>query len=283
MSRNYVSTDWQNGQYEVYIPTRESLESNMQFFRIAIKVTSEVDNATARTLAQTLQKPQITPIGIIDSELQVIIAPKLKSRGFIRGFKHTKKPGYLTAVVVSKIPEIAFKRILVLVAKFLEKRLDKLLERLDFQPWQLDYRENKTLYYTIMRSIIERYSHSIALTIKSFSHVLSWVKGKLRSILHEIGLQNMAKLALRPLEQLSRNDRIEVLERIKAVLMAQTITENIQVIVTQKIGEPISEGEAVEPDSVLTHLYALATAKPVDSEPPRHHHRIHQHGEIRYV
>jgi len=263
MSRNYAHTDWPKGIYEVYIPTRDDPAMNLRYYRIVIKVLPNIDAESAHVESVIQQAPQQTPMGIVDSELIVLVAPHLKRRGFIRGWRHIKHPGYLTAVVVSKIPEIAFKRILTLVANFLEKRIDKLLEKLGFQPWEYDYIKKEEFYYKSVRSIIEQYSHLIAVTLRSFSHVLAWVKGKIRSVLHEIGLMNMAQQALRPLRQLSRKDQISVLERIKAVLMLSS---------TQKPRfshvEERDAGKTVDSDG-LQILEALATATPLDSLPDK--------------
>ena len=119
------------------------------------------------------------------------------------------------------------------------------------------------------------------LTIKSFSHFLAWVHGKLKAVLHEIGLQNMAKAAIKPLERLSRKDKIAVLQRIKAFLTVQTKTK------TKKIqyNKQKTKTSTVKSDvyANLEYLYALAKAKPVPSEPPKHYHKIRQHGQVLYV
>lgn len=200
MSQNYVFTDWQKGVYEVFIPTREDPTANLSFFRIAIKVLEKADSETVKAESTAMQRPFKMPMGIIDSELIVLVAPHLKRRGFIRGFRHVNKKGYLTAVVVSTIPEIAFKRILHLLVNFFDKRVTKFLEALGFNaPWQYDYKERSMLYYTY--NIIERFSHSIGLTLKTLSHSLGWFKNQLKDVYREIGRQNMAKMAFQTLNK----------------------------------------------------------------------------------
>jgi len=268
MSRNYAHTDWPKGIYEVYIPTRDDPAMNLRYYRIVIKVLPNIDAESAHVESVVQQAPQQTPMGIVDSELIVLVAPHLKRRGFIRGWRHIKHPGYLTAVIVSKIPEIAFKRILTLVANFLEKRIDKLLEKLGFQPWEYDYIKKEEFYYKSVRSIIERYSYVIAVSLKSFSHVLAWVKGKLRSVLHEIGLMNMMRQAFKPLNQLSRKDQILIVQRMCATLGLPLKIQSRTGTVTQMEArfKPLPPREE---DEALKHLEKLATATPLQCEPDR--------------
>lgn len=206
MPHNQVVTNWQDGKYEVYIPTRDSLDRNMQYYRVVIHVVPELDRDLAKRESITLQTPLNIPNGIIDSELQVVVAPTRtakarKERQFLRGFRHIPKPGYLTAVVVCKIPEIAFKRILTLMSKFIEKRILKLLESLNFYPWQHDYSKLERFYYTYTY-IVEKFGYSLASTLKCFSHVLNWINGKVKAVKREIGRQSMVKMAFQKVREL---------------------------------------------------------------------------------
>lgn len=215
MPRSYCTTDWKNGVYEVFIPTREDMELNMAYYRIVIKVVPELDMETAKQESQKLQASLSRPMGYKDSELIALVSPKLKRRGFLRAFKHCKKPGFLTGLFVTKVPEIAFKRLLSLLKTFFERRIGKLLERLEITPWHLDYKE-KTLYYiNDVTYIVEHFSHAIACTLKCFSHSLAWFVGKINSVKHEIGVQNMIKLSLRPLQDMPKRDQYRVLEALQ--------------------------------------------------------------------
>lgn len=226
MSQSYASTDRENGLYEFYVPTRDDPSGCMAYYRIAVKVVPELDSQTARQESLLVQKPMRTPMGYIDSELIALVTPKLKSRGFIRGFRHKPKKGYLTASIITKVPEIAFKRLLTLIQNFLERRIKALLETLDIPQWKLNYKEASLLYYVEEATyIIERFSHAIASTIRCFSHSLSWVKGKIKSVLHEIGVQNMTKLALKPLKDLPRSFQIRVLNELAVVVGARRVSK----------------------------------------------------------
>jgi len=221
MARNYCLTDWAQARYEVYVPIREHLDgSNLSYYRVVVKILPEIDRETARAESCRLQRPVLRPMGIIDSELQVLIAPRLKSRGFVRGFRHVQKPGYLTAVIVTKFPEFAMKRLLVLICEFLRKRIRKLFEKLEIQPWQHDYikEERLHLYY---KYIIERFTHNVATTIKCLCHTLDWLLGKLKAVLREIGVQNMVQAALTSLRTLPRQLQGRALELLAVAVQGK--------------------------------------------------------------
>jgi hypothetical protein len=55
MPRNYCITDWKNGRYEVYIPTRDSADRNLQYFKISISIMEKVDYETARTETEAMR------------------------------------------------------------------------------------------------------------------------------------------------------------------------------------------------------------------------------------
>jgi len=215
MPCNYCKTDWKDGVYEVHIPTREDPEFNMAYYRIIVKVLPELDMETAKQESQKLQASLNPPMGYKDSELIVLVSPKLKKRGFLRAFKHVKRPGFLTGLFVTKVPEIAFKRLLTVLKNFFQRRIAKLLERLEVRPWHLDYKEDTLYYINDVTYIIEHFSHGIACTVKCFSHCLSWFVGKIRSVKHEIGVQNMIKLSFRPLREMPKRDQFRVLEALQ--------------------------------------------------------------------
>jgi hypothetical protein len=284
MARNYVKTDWENAQYEVYIPTADNLENNLQYMRISVKVVPSVDYESARVEQRKLLKPLITPAGIVDSELLIIIAPKLKKRGFVRGYKHTKKPGYLTGVFVAKFPEQVFLRILDVLQKFIGHRIDKLLDKLGFTPYQTDYNDSKKFYYIGLYHIIERFSHVIGLMIRSFSHFLAWIHGKHKSVKHNIGLQNMARQAIKPFKrkEIPKVDRVKLVEMFKSLFNVQEEKRTVK----KEIIIPEYE------DPILKHLKVLSKAKPLKTDigtrkpfrykTPRRA-KIRQHGEVTYL
>lgn len=287
MPRNYVATDWKNGRYEVYIPTRDSADMNMQYFRISISVLPRVDYETARSESEAMRNGLIAVNGKVDSELNVIIAPHLKQRGFIRGFNHAKgKKGYLTAVIVSKFPEICFKRLLVLLTKFFETRLKKLLENLGFEPYQYDYMDCKKFYYSYVQFIVERYSYLIGLTIKNFSHCLAWFDGKLKSVLHNIGLQNTLKMAMKPLKEqsLSKTDKRTLIEMFKAVIgelpTVKPMRSDFKIqVATQK--EQV-QAEVAKATAEFNYMDYLQDRVKRNDTPPKHN-KIHMHGSVYYV
>lgn len=222
LNRNQVYTDWTHGVYECYIPTQAHAEvSCLQFYRIVIKVVPEIDYQTARNLSIELQKSLQKPCGFIGSELIVLIAPKLKKRGFIRGFQHIKKKGFLTSVFVNPNPLIIMKRLLYLLIKFFKTRISRLLEKLEFQPWQYDYKKKEYLYYSKLIDIIEGFSYFIASTLRVLSHSLNWFMKRLKQTLSAIGRQNMGVAITRKTKQLKtllesfRFDKSEIGSRLR--------------------------------------------------------------------
>lgn len=222
MARSYNATDRQNGIYETYIPTSEHMGHGLNYYRIIIKVVPELDNPTARAEGINLWKPLITPAGYSDSELIILISPKLKTRGYIRGFKHVNKPGYLTAVFIDKYknPLVLWKKILEkLISPFIAKRLKALYDSLNFQPYQYDYIELKRHYY-IWNNIIAKFSVSLGLIVKSFSHVLNWIDCKVKYVQGLIGNVAVEKEMLCHIMPMNETRRRDFLYQIKAQIEA---------------------------------------------------------------
>jgi len=208
MKRNYCTTLWDESIYEVYIPTRENVECNVQYYRVIVKVVPEVDRDVINRERLELRRQVIKPAGVVDSELIAIIAPRrsgeARRRGeFFRGFRHAWRPGYLTVIIVDGSPEECMRRLLKLIVKFLDTRIRKLLERLNIKPWRLDYAEGNKLYYIEYTRIIETFSLSIANTVRCLSHVLSWLCRKLERIEAEIRGQRLIYAVVRKAGELS--------------------------------------------------------------------------------
>lgn len=209
MPRGYFVTNRSMGIYEVYFPTRASLGSNMQYYRIVIKVVPELSHEQVKAESKTLTIRQCQPNGIVDSELVCLIAPKRsekarKERQFLRGYRHVKKLGYLTAIIINPVPEICMKRLLMLIATFLKRRIKKLVEKLGYEPWQYDYKKGSSFYYSYLSNVIENYSYSIAQTLRCFSHSYSWIRKQLKRTMHEIGRQTLVRVKLNQLFEVKR-------------------------------------------------------------------------------
>lgn len=269
LRRNQVTTRWKEGEYECYIPTRLEAERDcLQFFRIIVKTMPEVDHETVRREVIDLQRARLRPVGSVDSELIVMVSPRRSQkarseRQFLRGFRHVKHKGFLTAIIVNPSPLICMKRLYTLIAKFLKARIKGLLEKLEFQPWQYDYKEHEYLYYSKLVSIIESFSILIATSLKVLSHSLNWILLRLKQTFHEVGLANMAQQALKTLQPLSRKDQISVLERIRAVLMLSQAPKQSFSHATLGVAETTANSDGPR------FLEALATATRLDSLPDR--------------
>jgi hypothetical protein len=220
MARNYVKTDWTKGQYEVYLPTAPHPTFNLNFMRVTIKVVLPGTRQQLHEDAETLHKSMICPAGNIDSELLVIVTPTQYHRGIIRGFRHAKKKGYLTAFVVTKIPEQAIKRTLCLLAEFYKKRIQGFLKSLRIEaPWKYDYKQFNSLYY----SLIENFSYSIRLMLKNLSHTYEHFRSCIKAIYREFGLQNTVKQLIRPFKKRNLPERREIFKRLASKLQIQVM------------------------------------------------------------
>jgi hypothetical protein len=152
MPRSYYLSNHEENTLEFYIPTKESV-GRLQYYRICIKIVPEIDHVVFETEIRSMKHNHlITPNGMIDSELLIVVGQHLteslqetgrkwreagskrldpRNPAFIRGRK--TYDGYFEMPVISKIPERCLKRILVLMSKFMVKREKKFLEA-----WNLD-------------------------------------------------------------------------------------------------------------------------------------------------
>lgn len=246
MTQNYCVTKRSEGIYEIHIPTFARIDGgNLGFFRIVIKVLPEIDKQSAREEALECCKRHVDPSGVVDSELICLVAPKKSARawrqneGLIRGFKHARKPGYLTGVFIGP-PEICMFRIGKVIANFLKTRIKALLEKLNFEPWQYDYKGQEHLYYTGICNVIESFSYLIAVSLRCLSHSLNWILMKVRGLKQEIGRQNMLKMAIHKVSELKtilQNVKIgepQILADLETVLVKATSSKCYQSFVKKE-------------------------------------------------
>jgi adenosyl cobinamide kinase/adenosyl cobinamide phosphate guanylyltransferase len=220
---NQCHTDWQNGRYEVYIPTRDSVNYNLEYYRVAIQVLPEASNETKREEANKLRQNKHAPLGIIESELLILIAPKVNHwvPGGVRGFKHLgpHKP-YFTAVFVNKSPEIIWKRVLDHIHNFISKRMDGLMCSLGFETWVWKWLLRKNDDCSNILSILKHFSYSIRQSAETFVKLIQWFRDKMKLVLEEIGVQNVA------LSKTTREIREEIQMLKKALLVK--VKEEVQ-------------------------------------------------------
>lgn len=217
LHHNQVYTDWQNGTYECYIPTRDSTEFNLEYLRVAIQIQPLNSNDTKHQDAYKLSVPIKEPHGKIESELLILIAPHQDRWGLVRGFKHRNKPGYFTAVFTNTSPDIIWKRVLDTITNFIQKRLDGLMKALKIEPWIWKWhqqKEHNTLYY----SILEHFSYVIRQSVFTFLELYRHFVKQIKAVLGEIGIQNVALTALRVFDGLSYHQLGRVFSEIRAGL-----------------------------------------------------------------
>lgn len=215
--RSYYYCDFVDGAYEIYVPIALDGENIMHYWRIVIKVYKEIDREKMEKNQSALKTPYIRPVGIVDSEsvchLAMTTTNELKQKlaslwkaggrkawfkGLLKGFRHEPKKGYFTIIIVQDSPDIAVKRLLSLLLKFLYKRITGFLKKLKLQPWMfmehLHKRHNKTLI-----TLIERYSSTIRNIMTSLLDTFDWLRMKLKDLYAEIGRQNVQKTKIKPL------------------------------------------------------------------------------------
>lgn len=225
LHHNQCFTDWQKGVYEVFIPTRDNVEHNLSYYRIAIKVLPEISQEAKLTEAQSLSNLIKQPLGIVESELLILIAPRQNKWGLVRGFKHLNKPGYFTAVFVNKSPEIVWKRVMAHILNFISKRLDGLMNALGFETWVWKWILSKRNTYCSNIRIVEHYSYVIRQSFETLVLLYQHFKDKLRLVLGEIGAENVALAVLRPLKALGMDELARVFTIVRETLGVQVVAK----------------------------------------------------------
>jgi hypothetical protein len=252
MAQNYTSTDWKNGVFETYVPTRDTTHG-LSYYRICLKLVESVNVEEFHQQVEELRHPTHAPVGIIDSELIIVISQRLNKWGFIRAYNYTpnKERGYQANIYITNRrekasktsmggkrivtpPEVLWVKIVRSICEFINTRMNALLKSLHLERWQLGVKDNNTLYYMICNSAIcSRFSHFLRLTIQSFSHTLDVLLHKIWSIEEDIGNQNLAKRAITPLLGLSPDKLTEVFRYIREKLKID-LSENKPRLNTQE-------------------------------------------------
>lgn len=224
---NQVAYNWKEGRYEIYIPTRDNAEYNLSYYRIAIQVLPEISNETKRLEAYKLQEQKLKPLGNVESELLILIAPKVKRwvPGGVRGFKHLNKPGYFTAIFVNKSPEIIWKRVMDHLLNFISKRLDGLMNALGFETWVWKWILSKRNNYGSNIRILEHFSFVIRQSFETLVLLYQHFRDKLRLVLGEIGAENVALQVLRPLKALRMDELTRVFTIVRERLAVQIVAK----------------------------------------------------------
>ena len=217
--RRFYHLDWEEDVAEEYIPIAPDQGRNMSYLRVAVKVVPQLDRETIEELLPSLATPKTRIPGILDSELLVFVAPKLSKnqlqrvkrdfwRGLLRAFRHKPKPGHLTAVIINNSPEICLKRLLSLLANFLQKRLQNFYEAIKIPRYKIPYliqdvslsinlnRGSLYSFFNIIGSKLEGYRLTIRQIAKNLSALMGYFKSLLREIREKIGAENLVKVIL---------------------------------------------------------------------------------------
>ena len=239
MRRPYIYCDFEDGVYEVYIPTVIDADNKLHYWRIIVKAYDEIDQETVDRNQKSLQTPFVRPMGIIDSETICHLAssttPELQHKlkclwtaggrrawfkGLLRGFKHDRRKGYFTPIVVHESPDIAVKRLLSLIYNFLKKRIVALLKKLKLQTWMFEEYLTKRQTSSLLM-LVEKYSVTMHTIVKSFLDSFDWLKVKLKDLYAEIGRQTVQKSKIKPL--------INEIRQVVAVFRQNNSLKNVDV------------------------------------------------------
>jgi hypothetical protein len=226
MPRSYNYTDWQNGEFETYLPSNNHTGQPLSYSRIAIKIVPEVNTQLLHQHSKKMQQLINPPIGNkIDSELIVIVSPKLASWGFIRAYKHIQAPGFLTAVLITKdksgpLPiDAVWTRILRFVGNFLNKRITGFLKALGIQRYQLDGKDNNSLYYILCNSaVISRFGDSIRTSLLSLSESLDWIFRRILVAKEELVAESTANKVIEQLKMVNPEQLSKIFCKIRSGL-----------------------------------------------------------------
>lgn len=194
LKNNQSHTNWQEGTYEVYIPTFDSPNYNLKYYRIAIKVLYEISDATKRQEAIKMTRRIQQPLGEVESELICLIAYKQDKPGIVKGFPHSTKKGFFTGVFVSgkRSPTLIWKRVIDHIANFVSKKLDGLMRSLKFETWMWKWLLSKNDNCFTMNVILKHFSLSIQQSVISLIKLFQHLCDKMRLVLGEIGVLNVA-------------------------------------------------------------------------------------------
>lgn len=240
--RPYYMCNFEDAVAEYYIPTALSAENVMQYHRVVIAIYSELDKNIVDEEVKRLKVPFTYPMGRIDSETIFLIAPKvsknqienLKKNGrkaIMRGFRHEPKRGYMTVIIINSIPEIAWKKVTELLAKFWADRLSRLLNKLgvEISPrhiinkimncFSITRNLVNFIKYLMKHKVIEKLSLTLRTIIKSMCKVVEFLLGAMKRAMDEIGFQNVLLSAIRAINQLkSIEERIRLMEALSKKL-----------------------------------------------------------------
>jgi hypothetical protein len=239
MVKPYYYCDFEQGIYEVYIPTTIDAFNRMHYWRIAVKVYDKIDKDLVEANQHNLETPYVRPLGVIDSETVCHLARtqtnsyrnalrelykqggrKAWFKGLLRGFKHKQKKGYFSPIIVHESPDIAVKRLLSLIYNFMKTRFKAFLKKLKLQPWMYEEMLEKRNLKSLL-ILVKDFSLTICTITKSLYGSFDWIRMKLKDLYAEIGRQTVQKSKIRPL--------IEEIRQIVDVFRQQNSLRNVDV------------------------------------------------------
>ena len=219
MKKPYVYYDFEQGIYEVYLPTNIDGAGRLHYWRIIVKCYDMIDRESLESRQIDLQTPYTRPMGVIDRETICHLAktntPEYKKtlreawqeggrrawfKKLLRGFRHEKRKGYFTIIVVQESPEIAVKRMLSLIYKFCKQGLKGFLNKLKLPNWMFEEYLSKRANASLL-ILVKKFSVTIRQIFKGLLETFDYLTVKMRDLYAEIGRQTVQKSKIRPLVQ----------------------------------------------------------------------------------
>jgi len=221
MPRNYAETDFQKARYTLAYPTFPD-RYGMRYSIINVKVFDRpiTQGEADEWFKQLYTDDLIKPNGMLDSRLNVVIAPASEGRRHLRGMYKAK--GSLHLLVIDPDPLRAVARLIKQVLRFLIARLKRFFDRTHMeQLWDEFYNQSLMIRSTDSMKIAEEGEKGVWISIKSIlnrrsieilansvmclSQMFRRLASSLVEVLKKFGLVN---LNIRPLRSKPEKDRL---------------------------------------------------------------------------
>ena len=198
--RPYRAVLFDEGRLEFNMPLAPSLDWNMEYHRVGVKVLTRVsDEEVGRAVAEMLQ-PLTKPAGRVKSFTLFIIAPR-GCQPIVRG-RRLGRDGFLY-VIVDPVPERAVVRAFKLFLNHLVKRLKGFVRALRLEEWMVDeyfkYREQ-----SLLNNLIEKYRLSIRKIFEGFVKTVDWIAGHVQGLEKRLMAEKTLFEKIKPLHRMVR-------------------------------------------------------------------------------
>ncbi len=224
--KNYCFSDFEEGIVEIYIPTFLDPSRNMKFHRIVVKTLPYLDHKIMEEETVKLRSKRYVsegrgPAGIVDSESIVLMARHISPEALVEYRKDKKRNYYglkperkwflkakklrgniLIMPIITKVPEIAMKRLLTVLKKFYHARIKAFVESFHLMNFQYDRHNLQSSLYYISSILEERVSFVLGNAVRCLSTVYDWFDNKRRQIIQHLSRQTYIMNLFHQIEQI---------------------------------------------------------------------------------